>query len=181
MGALIIVFFSTSNGTNTVMGVLFMIFAVVSGVLFTIFSRKSSKHFSAMEITYLMVVVATIVFNGINIVKHIHAHNLSTYFQPLCDKENIIGFIFLSVLSSIIATAMNNYAFGKIQASSCAAVGGLSVIISVAAGVILNHEQLYAYHYISIILIVIASVGIGIIGEKNRDNNAISDSSSSDL
>lgn len=74
--------------------------------------------------------------------------------------ENIIGFIFLSVLSSIMATMMNNYALGKIQASTVAAAGGLSTVVTVAADVVMNKATLYWYHYVSVTLILICSVGM---------------------
>lgn len=171
LGGLVIICNATSSGSNTVSGVIFMLLSVISGVLFTIFSRKASKDFTAIEITYAMTLMGALVFNTISVIRHIADNTLNTYFDPFMNAENIIGFVFLGILSSIIATIFNNYALGKVQASTAAAIAGLASVVTVAAGVILNGEQLYWYHYVSIALIIIASFGVGFIDEKKKTKN----------
>ena len=168
MGGLIIVTNAGSTQSNTFMGVIFIILSVFAGVFFFIFSRKASKDFTAMEITYAMTMVGAVVFNTINIIRHLSANTMSSYFEPLLNRENIIGFVFLSIFCSIFATFFNNYSLGKLQASFVSAFGGLSTVVTVVAGAWLNKEVLFWYHYVSVTLVIISSFALVYVEEKKR-------------
>ncbi len=168
LGGLIIILNATSSGVNTPVGIVFMLLSVLSGVFFIILSRKASKDFTPIEITYAMTIFGAVVFNAISVIRHLYLGNISTYFVPYTDPSNIVGFIFLSIISSIFATILNNYGLSKIQASSASAIAGLATVVSVVAGAVFNHETMYWYHYVSTALIIIASVGVGVIGEKRK-------------
>lgn len=158
----------TSDGENTVVGILCMFLAVISGTLFCVFSRKSSQHFGTFDITYITCMMGTAIFNIINVVRHIVDGDLLQYFTPLADMQNLIGFVYLSILSTIAATAMNNFAHARAQVSSLAAFGGVSTLVTIAAGVLLRNETLYAYQIIGIILIVIRMVGVSYIDMRKK-------------
>ena len=70
------------------------------------------------------------------------------------------GFIFLAVISTIIATGMNNFALARMQVSTMSAFTGLSTLVSIVIGVIFNAEPLYWYHTIGISLILIRVIGM---------------------
>lgn len=150
----------TTTGENRVLGIIFMFLAVFSGVVFSVFVRKSSKHFKPIEISYVAAVFGALVFNTINIVRHLLNGSILTYFAPLFNYQNLIGFAFLSIMSSIVATALGNYSLKKMQVSTNSAFSGLSMLVTIAVGVILNNEHLYYYHYIGISLILIRIFGI---------------------
>lgn len=158
----------TNDGQNTVVGILCMFLAVVSGTLFSVFSRKSSRHFSTFDITYITCMQGAVIFNAINVVRHIIAGDLLSYFAPFTDVENVIGFLYLGILSTIVATAMNNYALGRTKVSTLSAFGGVSTLVTIAAGVLLHHEPLYTYQLIGITLIVIRMVGVSYIDMKRK-------------
>jgi drug/metabolite transporter (DMT)-like permease len=159
---------STTNGKDAPIGILFVILAVISGSLFLVFSRKSSSHFSAFEITYISSALGTIVFNFINIARHIAQGNILHYFDPYFDLQNMIGFVFLSVLSTIVATSMNNYALSKIQVSTSSAFSGVSTLVTIIIGVVVSSEKLYPYHIIGLSLIVLRMIGVSYIGLKRQ-------------
>lgn len=150
----------TNDGQNTVVGILCMFLAVISGTLYSVFSRKSTRHFRTFDITYVTCMMGTVIFNVINVVRHLFDGDILQYFAPLADGQNLIGFVYLSILSTIAATAMNNYALGRAQVSTLAAFGGVSTLVTIAAGILLHHEPLYTYQIIGIILIVIRMVGV---------------------
>lgn len=150
----------TTTGENSIWGIVFMFLAVFSGVVFSAFVRKSSKHYKPLEISYVAAWFGTVVFNAINIVKHIVNGSILNYFAPLLNYQNLIGFAFLSILSSIVATALGNYSLKKMQVSTNSAFSGLSMLVTIAIGVMLNNEHLYYYHYIGISLILIRIFGI---------------------
>lgn len=169
IGVLYIVVNSGSNdGENSVIGMIFVLLAVFSGSLYMVFSRKSSSDFNSMEITYFASFLGMIIFNTINIIAHLVNGNISDYFKPFMSFENITGFFFLSVISTIIATGISNFALGKVNPSTLSAFGGVSTLVTIASGVILNNEILYSYHYIGIFLIVVRMVGVCYLGYKKN-------------
>lgn len=171
LAAFLIVINTPSSGENSFRGVVLILLSVISGALFLVFSRKSSREFTSIEITYAMSVVGAIVFNAINIIKHLSQNTITSYFAPYMQAENLVGFIFLGIISSIVATILGNYHLGKIQASHSSAFGGLTTVVTILAGVVLLNEKLYWYHYVSIILIFIASVGMTMSINKEQRRN----------
>ena len=157
---------NTSDGENTISGIIFIVLAVISGSLFMVFSRKSSAHFNSMEVTYFSAMLGMIAFNAVNVVRHIINGNLLEYFNPLFNFDNLIGFAFLSVVSTIIATGMNNFALSKIQTSTSSAFSGLSTVVTIFIGVVFANERLYYFHYIGIALILIRMIGVSYISLK---------------
>lgn len=159
---------NTDTGENTVLGILCVFLAVVSGTLFTAFSRKSSKYFSPFEISYASCVLGTAVFNVVNIARHLYLGNIGSYFMPYFNIDNLTGFIFLSIISSIAATGMGNYALKNMQISTAAAFGGISTLVTVGMGVLIAGETLYMYHIIGLIMIFVNIIGVTCIAGKKQ-------------
>ncbi len=156
----------TSNGEDSILGILFLLLAIISGALFSVFSRKSSKHFSAMEITYASAMLGTVIFNAVSIVRHIVRGDILSYFNPYFDIHNIIGFVFLAILSTVVATGINNWCLSRMQVSTMAAFSGVSTLVTILIGVIFRGEQLYYFHYIGLSLILIRMVGVSVISVR---------------
>lgn len=154
---------SSGGGEDSVLGILFLALAVVSGSLFAAFSRKSSKAFSSMEVTYVSAMLGAVAFNGVNVARHLIRGDVLRYFEPYFDWHNMIGFAVLAILSTIVATCMNNYALSKLQLSTIAAFGGVSTAVTVAVGVIFGGEQLYAYHAVGLTCIFARMIGVSAI------------------
>ncbi len=160
----------TSSGNDRLMGIIFIVLAVAVGSLFMVFSRKSSGHFNAFEVTYVSCFVGMVVFNAVNVVRHLVLGNITSYFEPYLNTGNMIGFVFLAVVSTIIATSMNNYALGRMQTSTMSAFSGVSTFVTVVASVLLNNEQIYYFHYIGFALILIRMFGVSYISIKKEKN-----------
>ncbi len=170
IGVLLVTLLSggSDSGKTTFVGMLFLFIAYLSGALFLVCSRKSSAQFSSMEITFFTTMVGAVSFNAINIIRHLSLGTVTTYFKPLCNAENLIGLLFLSILSSIVATAMNNYGLSKIQASSVSALSGISIIVTTLLGVFINGDKLEWYHIVGAVLIFVGAVGINRISALKK-------------
>ena len=149
----------SADGKDTLPGILFLLLAVVTGSLFLVFSRKSSSKFSSFEVTYFASLWGAVVFNVINVVRHLIGGDILRYFEPFCSWDNLIGFVFLAIVSTVIATSMNNYAMSKIQVSTSSAFGGVSTLVTVVIGVACG-EALHGFHYIGLALILARMVGV---------------------
>ena len=154
---------SSGDGKDSVIGIAFPLLAVISGSLFSVFSRKSSKYFSPMEITYAATIMGALIFNVVNIIRHIVRGDIIHYFKPYHSLNNMVGFLFLGVLSAVLATAMNNYCLSKIQLSTIAAFSGVSTLVTILIGVIIKNERLYYFHYIGLSLIMIRMIGVSVL------------------
>ena len=161
---------NTSDGKNSLAGIVLLVCSVLSGSLFAAFSRKSSPHFSSMEITYFSCMLGAVIFNAVNVVRHLIAGNILNYFDPYFNVDNIIGFLFLGVLSTIVATGMNNFALSRIQVSTMAAFGGVSTIVTIVIGIVFGNESLELYHFIGLPFILVRMIGVSAIsiGKSRR-------------
>lgn len=159
----------TTSGENSIFGIIFIILAVLCGSLFQLFSRKSSGAFNAFEITYISCMLGAAAFNAVNVVRHLIDGSILDYFNPYFNIDNLIGFTFLAIASTIIATAMNNYALSKIKISVMTAFGGVSTIVTILVGVIFNNEHLEYFHYIGLGLIILRMIGVSYISIKEEN------------
>jgi len=153
----------TSEGADSLAGILFLLASVVAGSFFCAFSRKSSSHFSSSEITYFSCMMGAFAFNAANVIRHLFAGDMLHYFDPYLEPQNIIGFLFLSVVSSIVAVMMNNFALSRIQVSTMAAFGGISTIVTIVLGIIFRNETLEVYHFIGLPFILLRMIGVSAI------------------
>ncbi len=161
----------TKNGTDTIMGMIFILLAVICGSMFCVYTRKSSNNYSSMDITYFATFLGGLIFNIINIARHTYFGTLNNYFTPLFNIDNLVGFIFLSVFCSIVAVQMNVFALGRMPVTTMAAFGGLSTLVGVVLGVAFNGEHFYYYHFIGMVLIFIRIIGVSYLTIKESKNN----------
>jgi len=171
-GVILVSIFTNRNASgerSSLFGIILLLIAYASGALFCVFSRKSSQDFSSIEITFFTTMLGAISFNGINVVRHLSAGTITTYFAPLLQPENLTGFLFLGILSSIIATMMNNYALSRVQASSVCALGGIGTITSVVIGIVVNKEILYWYHIVGAVMILIGAIGVNYLTQRKSE------------
>ena len=160
---------NSADGKDTPLGILLLVAAVVSGCLYGVFSRQASSHFAAFEVSYIASMMAASVFNGINVIRHIFAGDLLHYFDPYFNLDNLIGFVFLAILSTVVAASMNNYALAWLPVTTTTAFGGISTFVTIAIGCLIGKERLYGFHFIGLLLIVIRMVGVSWITIKDAN------------
>lgn len=169
--------FTSAVGNGIILGTIFLLIAIISASIFSIYSRKISSYFSSFEITYFMMGVAALVFNIVSLSLDILSGNLRNYFEPLLNNDVIVAVIYLGLLSSIVAYYFMNYSLSKMSASKCMVFANLATIISIIAGVIFMNEKFYYYHVIGSIMIIGGIVGanyfktIDIKSENTKDLN----------
>lgn len=165
---------SAEGGESSILGILFLILAVLSGNLFCAFSKKSSDQYTVFDITYISCMLGAVSFNAVNIVRHIFAGDIVHYFDPFLVPENLLGFFVLGIASTILATAMNNYAIARVTMSTHAAFGGVSTLVTVFAGAVFGGESIQIYHLIGLPFIFARMIGVSAIAiikdRKNQTN-----------
>lgn len=151
---------NSSAGKDTPMGILCLVCAVVSGCLYGVFSRKSSAHFSAFEVSYTASILSATFFNSVNVIRHLFKGDLLHYFDPYFDVHNLIGFVFLGVGCTVVAASMNNFALGRLPVTTTTAFGGISTFVTITIGCLVGKERLYGFHLIGLTLILIRMIGV---------------------
>ncbi|WP_238886653.1 DMT family transporter [Clostridium sp. YIM B02551] len=154
-GVVIIILMDSSNeSASSLLGVLLLAGAVFSAAFFNIIARRISRHFTPFEVTYFMMFLGAICFNGISIINHLINNNMSEYFKPLSSTTFITSVLYLGILSSIIAYFLINFTLSKLEASRSSVFANISTIVSIVAGVVFLHESFHVYHVIGSIMIL---------------------------
>ena len=125
-----------------------------------------------MEITYVSCALGALLFNVFNVIRHLVRGDITSYYTPYFDVDNLIGFAVLAILSTIVATGMNNFALGRMQSSTMAAFGGISTFVTIGVGMLLGGEILETYHIVGLVFILARMVGVSYIAIK-RDRQKI--------
>ncbi len=158
---------STEGGSGSLFGIIFLVLAILSGSLFCAFSKKSSGKFTAFDITYISCILGAAVFNFVNVIRHLISGDVLRYFNPYFSAENILGFAVLGIASTILATAMNNYAMSKVSLSTQAAFSGVSTVVTIFVGIVFGGESLQYYHFVGLPFIFARMIGVSAISIMN--------------
>lgn len=178
---LIAVMTGEQDASNSLIGVLFIFLAVLSEGFFMTLTRKSTEEFTSIEITYVLMMVSAIVFNGINLVIHITQGTVAQYFTPLCDGTVLLEILYLGVLASSVAYVLCAFMLSKMQASSTAVFSGVSTVVSILAGIIFRNESFLWYHALGTVMILAGVWGVSAFqteklpAERKQQENVLSE------
>lgn len=167
-GAIIISAAGVHSGSTSLLGIVFLLVTIVTDTLYVLYLKKLTLDFSPMEITYFTAILGAVVFNSANVIRHFYNNTITHYFDTLTVPENLIGLIYLGLGATIIAMSLTNYMMKHIKPSYMSAFGGLSTIITIAAGVIFNNEILGVYQIIGIVFLLTGAVGAAFVPQTNN-------------
>lgn len=138
VGVILITISGKELGVVTPIGVLFLILTMLSSALYKTVNRKASEEFTPYERTFMVLAISAIVFNlsGMSAVKW----DMATYVAPLIQPRYILSVLCLSLLSSILANLLVNYALGKMSLFKVSSFGALSTLCSAVAGIVFLKE-----------------------------------------
>lgn len=138
VGVVLITISGKELGVVTFVGVLFLALTMLSSAFYKTVNRKASKEFTPYERTFMVLAISAIVFNlsGMSAVKW----DMSTYIAPLLEPRYLLSVLCLSLLSSILANLLVNYALGKMSLFKVSSFGALSTLCSAVAGIVFLKE-----------------------------------------
>lgn len=164
---------SMEIGKN-IYGTLVVLGAVTCAGIYNVLSRKLSIEFSPMEITYVMMWVGAIVFNGISIMQHVTSDNLYEYLAPLANIKAAVSIVYLGFLSSVVAYFMLNFMLSKMEAARSSVFTNLSTVFSIIAGVTFGNEPFYWFNAVGGLMILMGVWGTNRYERKfDMDSKAI--------
>lgn len=149
----------SSNGANSsILGIVLLLGAVVCAALFNILSRSESEKFTPVERTYMMFLVGSIGFDVIALAV-LRENALPQLLTAFKSGEFWGAICFLSLLSSIAAFLLYNWATTKIDAIRASAFSNVITVVSIFAGVLIMDEKLSWLQLMFCVLIIIGVYG----------------------
>ena len=145
-------------------GIVALLMAVLAAGVYTILARHSSKRFTPLEITFVMMWAGTVIFNVLGVGQSVLEGSFSAYFSPLQLPSVLWAILYLSALSSVLAFFLSNYMFAKLPVSQTAPILNLITVVSVFSGVFFRGEQFGWIHVLGITLIILGVWGTNIFG-----------------
>lgn len=173
VGVIITVIFSHNDEFANSIGIIFLIISVFSGSIQNVLSRKYSKHFTTVEITFAMVWIGAIFFTLISIIQGVLNNNLyESFILSMKSTNSLVSVLYLSILASVIAFFAMNYMLSKLPAVNASVFTNLATIISILAGIIIEKENFYWYQILGGFFIILGVWGTNYYGikEEVKDN-----------
>jgi len=151
------------------LGLILILFSILSMSLYLILAREATKHFSVIEISFMMNLMGFIFLNIASLIEHLIERNLHLFFEPLKNFDFLISVLYLGILSSLITSILNNYALRKLEASKVSVFGNLRTVVTIFGGVLILKEKLYIYHIIGSLMIILGVMGTNYTQHKQKE------------
>lgn len=138
---------------SSVIGVVFLLVAVVAGALFYVFSKKSGEHFNALERTYVMFAAGSLSYIIVALVQ-CAGHYETLILSPVARGSFWICILYLAVMSSVVAFIALNYGSFNVSVTEASLFANLTTVISIVAGVVIMGESFSLQQIIGAVLII---------------------------
>ena len=153
-GVMLMTLQQTSEGVVRPLGAVLLVLAVLSGTSYNLLSRKAS-HFSALEQTYVMMLIASVSFTCMAAWEC--RADLPLLLAPARSLPFMLSVLYLSVVSSNIAFLALNYANSVLPVARVTSFCNITTVISLFAGVIFLNEP---FGWVALLASVIIIVGV---------------------
>ena len=160
-GVVLITVSGKELGVVTPLGILFLVLTMLSSAFYKTVNRKTAGEFSPYERTFLVLSVSAVVFgiSGMNAVKW----DVAAFVAPLANGKYLLSVSSLSLLCSIGANLLVNYALGHMSLFKVSSFGALSTLCSAVAGIVFLKEPASFSLVLGGVLIL---VGVRLITKK---------------
>ncbi len=144
-----------ANNSNNIKGFVLLFVSILSFTGYLVLGKKKGVHFTPVEMTVWITIIACVIFNIWSIFKHLQNGTIGHFFQPFEQGNFIWSILYLGILSTVLTSFLTNYALPIIPASQIAVFNNLSPIFAVIGGILFLNETLYGYHILGGILVFI--------------------------
>jgi len=156
-----------NDGKNTVVGCVCLIVAYLVAALYSILSRKLSKGFTSVELTYVMFTVGFIGFTSMTFATY-GGETIPMLANALSHNTFVISSLYLGVLSAIVAYVLINYAVSTLPVSRATIFSSFTTIISVLSGVIIMKDPFTWVSGVAFVLILFGVYGVNQFAGKSE-------------
>ena len=152
-GVIIMTVSGKELGVVTPLGIIFLLLTMLVSAAFKTANRKAAQEFSSFERTFLVLVNSAVVFSlvGMGSVDW----NVAAFAAPLLQGKYLFSVLCLSLLCSIVANLLVNYASGHMSVFKLSSFGSLSTLCSMVAGVVFLREPVSISLLLGAVLILV--------------------------
>ena len=152
-GVLLTVFAVSVSSSLSLPGYIFLLIAVVSYALYSIFVDKASDY-TGIEVTYVMLFAGAILFVLLAIFEAVNQGIVIKLIQlPFKEQKFLIAILYQGIGCSILAFFLSNLAISKIGVNRTSSFIGIATSVSILAGVLLLKEPFTIYQIIGVAVI----------------------------
>ena len=137
-GVIIMTISGSDLGVITPIGIVFLLLTLLASAFFKTVNRRAAQQFSPFERTFMVLSVSAIFFTIMGMQKI--SWNVNTFVAPLMEAKYLISVLSLSLLCSIGANMLVNFATTHMSVFKVASFGALSTLCSTVAGILFLHE-----------------------------------------
>ena len=152
-GVIIMTVTGQELGVAKPLGILFLLLTMLVSALFKTVNRKASQEFSPFERTFMVLANSAAVFSVMGMASV--DWNIGTFVAPLFHGKYLISILCLSLLCSIAANMLVNYASARMSVFKVSSFGSLSTLCSVLVGVIFLREPMNLALFLGAVLILV--------------------------
>lgn len=151
-----------------VLGIILLLLSAIASAGYHVLTRITVRQFSITEVSFVMTLLGFVFFNTVAIISHFLNGSANQFLAPLQNLEFVISILYLGILSSLVTSLLNNYILKKIEAAKVSVFGNLRTIVTIIAGVYILKEQLFLYHIIGSLMIILGVFGTNYVGRGSR-------------
>lgn len=166
LALMVMVILGSTEITFDPVGIVILLISSVCMALSNVYMRYVRNQYKPIEISTAIIVLGTVVFNLMFVLKGLFIGNDIGYLEPFRHMEFVIGAIYLGVGCILLSAQIMSYLQSKLQAAKASVFGNVSTAISIVAGAVLLDETLRGYHIICTVLIIAGVVGLNFFGHK---------------
>lgn len=169
-GILVTVFAVSAASSLSVPGYAFLLIAVVSYSLYTVFVSKAHGYTGA-EVTYMMLLAGALLFVILAIVRAALRGSVAELIAlPFNAPGFLAAVLYQGIGCSVLAFFLSNVAISKIGVNRTASFIGFSTVVSILAGALLLHESFTALQTVGV-AVILAGVYIANMTTKRTASN----------
>ena len=157
----------SSAGENTLAGCLCLLGAYLCGGYYSILARKLSRHFSPVDLTYIMFSMGFLFFLGMAFIQY-GGNTFGMISSALTEPTFIIAAVYLGIFASIGAYMLANYSLARLPVMRSAIFNSFSTLISVLSGIILMKDPFTPVSILAFLMILAGVRGVNYFAEKER-------------
>lgn len=158
LGVIVMTLQQSAEGEIKPLGIVLLVFAVITGAAYNMMSRKMSADFSALERTFVMMGMGAVVFSALGVMEC--RQDVSLLLKPAQSAPFLLAMGYLSLFSSIAAFMCLNYAATILPVSKTTAFCNMTTVISVFAGAVFLGESINLVSILAAGLIIFGVIGV---------------------
>ncbi|WP_051276582.1 DMT family transporter [Desulfovirgula thermocuniculi] len=150
---------AVESGGSHLQGVLWLLGAVLAAALYTILSRRAGSHFSAFEVTLVMMWAGALAFGAAGLAEGALTGCAAALVHAWQRPVVLGGLLYLGLIASVAAFFLYNYAVAHMPASRAAVFLNLVPVTSCVAGFLFFGERLGSWQLAGAALILLGVWG----------------------